>query len=73
MSDDEMTMTVSITWEVNFGNCESVDVLILVSGITRDTTEEQIQSMLENKVAWEALRADINAKTKLVCGKGFFV
>lgn len=60
----ELSLSMSISRKVNLGNYESADVFISISGITAETTSEQMDELLEKNgaLAYGKLRADLTKK-----------
>ena len=67
-----LTMSLSLSRKINTGNYESVDVFVSVSGITAETTEAEIEQLLGSRIAWDAIRHDLRAKSEEVIGKAMW-
>lgn len=65
-ADHPLTLTASISRKVNLGNYESAEVFVSLSGLTRDTTEAEVDAMLEGPgaIAWKKLLAAVNEKAR---------
>jgi hypothetical protein len=62
-SKQEPSLSVSVEMKVNLGNYSSASAFVSMSGVTTETTEEQMDRLLSNgRVAWEKLRADLAEK-----------
>ena len=54
---DKPTVTVSLARKVNMGNYESADFFLSVSGISEDTTPEEVDIAIEGgKLAWDKIK-----------------
>ena len=60
------TITVSLARKVNLGNYESADVFMSVNGITHETTEEDINALLDGPgaIAYKCIRTRLAEKVK---------
>lgn len=60
----QLTATISATRRVNLGNYESADVFVSVSGITMDTTTEEVVALLDGpaKLAYDQLKVRVAAR-----------
>jgi len=60
MSEEELKLSgsLSVAMKVNLGNYESADAFISISSITENTTEEQINQLLDGnmRITYNALR-----------------
>lgn len=65
-TSDPLTLTASISRKVNLGNYESAEVFVSLSGLTRDTTEAEVDEMLAGPgaIAWKKLLASVNEKAR---------
>lgn len=61
-----LSMTVSLSRKINLGNYESAEVFVSVSGVTAETTEEEVAALLANRVVWDALKEELREKTREV-------
>jgi hypothetical protein len=61
---DGLTATLSVSMKVNLGNYESADAFMSVSGITADTTAEEVQELLDGpaKVSYDILKVRLAAR-----------
>ncbi len=64
--------TISLSRKVNLGNYESADVFLSISGITSDSTKEEMESLLEGNVneAYRLLKTHIHHKIRDIKSKG---
>ena len=59
----ELSLSLSVEMKVNLGNYNSASAFVSMSGVTAETTQEEMDGLLENgRVAWEKLRADLSKK-----------
>ena len=59
----EPTLSISVEMKINLGNYNSASAFVSMSGLTAETTEDDMDRLLSNgRVAWEKLRADLSAK-----------
>lgn len=57
------SLSLSVEMKVNLGNYQSASAFVSMSGVTAETTQEEMDGLLENgRVAWEKLRADLAKK-----------
>jgi len=58
------TITVSLARKVNLGNFESADVFMSINGITHETTEEDMNALLDGPgaVAFNCIRNRMKEK-----------
>jgi hypothetical protein len=61
---DPLTLTASVSRKVNLGNYESQDVFLSVSGITQETTKQEITSLVEGagEVAYGVIREAVERR-----------
>jgi len=54
----ELTATLSISMKVNLGNYESADAFLSLSGITPETTQEEMEELLDGpaRIAYDVLK-----------------
>ena len=67
MSDEHMKprAAISVTRKVNLGNHESADVFIYISGLTADTTDEEIKEILATTAhTYDIVRRRVQAKAE---------
>ena len=63
----EPTLSISVDMKVNLGDYNSAGAFVSMSGVTADTTPEEMDRVLANgKVAWDKLRADLSAKVAAI-------
>ncbi|MFN0131260.1 MAG: hypothetical protein ACKVW3_01815 [Phycisphaerales bacterium] len=64
VSGPGLTATLSVARKVNLGNYESAEVFLSISGITAETTADEIDDMLQGgpALAYDALRAATKRK-----------
>lgn len=69
--EGEIWGTVSISMKVNLGNYESADAFLSVSGITKDTTNEELAELLDGKmkITYDALKLRMAEKINQLRGK----
>lgn len=60
--NDALTMSVSLSRKLNLGNYESIDIFVSVSGVTTETTTEEVEQLLGNRIAWDAVARDLRQK-----------
>lgn len=64
-SKQEPSLSLSVEMKVNLGNYNSVGAFVSMSGVTAETTEDEMDRLLSNgRVAWEKLRADLTEKVR---------
>jgi hypothetical protein len=64
-SKQEPTLSVSVEMKVNLGNYNSAAAFVSMTGVTAETTEEEMDRLLSNgRVAWDKLRADLAEKVR---------
>jgi hypothetical protein len=57
------SLSLSVEMKVNLGNYNSAGAFVSMSGVTAETTQEEMDGLLANgRVAWEKLRADLAKK-----------
>lgn len=61
----QLTATASLSAKLNLGNYESADVFLSISGITAETTEEEVDELLAKgaKLAWDRLKVHLGERT----------
>jgi hypothetical protein len=72
MADDEVleskqepSLSLSVEMKLNLGNYNSAGAFVSMSGVTAETTEDEMDRLLANgHVAWEKLRADLAEKVR---------
>ena len=72
MSDHaKPTATISMAMKLNLGNYESAEVFMSIAGISEDTTEQEIDLLLDNKakVAYDHLKARLNGRLQEIVAK----
>lgn len=56
MAEGEITTAVSVDYKVNLGNYESASTFVSISGVTKDTTPEEMDEMIEqSKIAFSKI------------------
>jgi hypothetical protein len=67
-----LTLSASVSRKVNLGNYESADVFVSLSGLTADTTEQQIDEMLASTgaLAFKKLATELNLRCSELKAKG---
>lgn len=70
MDDKLPTVTVSLSRRVNLGNYESADVFMSVNGVTMETTEEDINALLDGPgaLAYKCVAARLKEKVAQIKG-----
>jgi len=64
-SKQEPSLSLSVEMKVNLGSYNSAGAFVSMSGVTRETTEEEMDGLLANgRMAWEKLRADLAEKVR---------
>lgn len=65
---DKLSVSISLSRKMNLGNYESADVFISVSGITDETTESEIDDLIEGNgaLAYKKIAAALADKCKSV-------
>jgi hypothetical protein len=60
----ELSATLSIAMKVNLGNYESADAFLSLSGITPETTQEEMEDLLDGpaRIAYDALKVRLGAR-----------
>ncbi len=62
--ESKITTTVSVSRKVNTGNYESADLFVAISGITEDTTPDEMDWMLDQgKIAYSKIADRIREQT----------
>ena len=58
MENVQLSGSISISMKVNLGNYESADAFLSLSGITAETTQEEIDELLDGnvKISYDALK-----------------
>ena len=72
MSDREaISCSVSVSMKLNAGNYESVEFFLSVSNVTAETTEAEIQQLLDGpaQVGFEAIKKRLRERSAAVRGK----
>ena len=64
MDEPRLSVTMSVQMKVNLGNYESADAFLSVSGVTADTTEEQLAEILDGpgRVSYELLKKHLGER-----------
>ena len=66
----EPTLSISVDMKVNLGDYNSAGAFVSMSGVTAETTPEEMDRVLETgKIAWDKLRADLSAKVQAIRGE----
>ncbi|MFA5429873.1 MAG: hypothetical protein WC329_01785 [Candidatus Omnitrophota bacterium] len=70
--ENEISASVSLSMKINLGNYESAEAFLSISGITKETSEEDIQWLLDGKVkiTYDALKLKMVEKIKQLRGAG---
>jgi len=60
----ELTATLSISMKVNLGNYESADAFLSLSGITPETTQEEMEELLDGpaRIAYDVLKVRLGQR-----------
>ena len=66
MTDQPLSVTLSASFKVNLGNYESADCFLSVSGVTMETTPQEVEKLLDGPAteAWGALRERLAARAQ---------
>jgi hypothetical protein len=58
-----LSLSISVEQKLNLGNYNSAGVFVSMSGVTAETTEDEMNRLLANgRLAWDKLRADLATK-----------
>lgn len=71
MSETIPTITVSLARKINCGNYESADVFMSINGISHETTEEDMNALLDGPgaIAYKVLRERMKEKVAELKGR----
>lgn len=63
-TDPRLSLSTSVQMKVNLGNYESVDVFVAISGVTQETTREEVDALLNGPgiITWEALKTTLRTR-----------
>lgn len=63
-----LSISLSVSRKINLGNYESADAFVSISGVTAETTEAEIDALIEGKgaLAFQKIAAALNEKVKTV-------